>query len=61
MKLDTDTLLKIVDGFKQEIAELEKLALIPFDEFKDGVGFKLAQFHLHRALEGVFHIAAHML
>mgnify|MGYP001570211508 CR=1 FL=1 len=40
---------------------MEKLAKIPFDEFKNGVGFKLAQFHLHRALEGIFHIGAHIL
>ncbi len=61
IKLDNDTVLRRVNGIQQEIAELEKLALIPFDEFKSGVGFKLAQFHLHRALEGVFHIAAHLL
>ncbi|MBI4281649.1 DUF86 domain-containing protein [Candidatus Uhrbacteria bacterium] len=30
-------------------------------EFANGVAFKLAQYHLHRALEGVFHIAAHIL
>lgn len=59
--LDQDTILKRTDGIQGELAELAKLAKIPFDEFKEGVGFKLAQFHLHRALEGVFHIAAHIL
>lgn len=59
--LDKDTVLKRINGIQAEIKELEKLAEIPFDEFKDGVGFKLAQFHLHRALEGVFHISAHIL
>ena len=59
--LDKDTILKRINGIQAEIKELEKLTKIPFDEFKDGVGFKLAQFHLHRALEGVFHISAHIL
>jgi uncharacterized protein YutE (UPF0331/DUF86 family) len=36
------------------------LAKIPLQEF-NGDPFKLAQYHLHRALEGVFHIAAHLL
>ena len=61
LTLDKDTILKRINGIQGEISELEKLAKIPFDEFKNGVGFKLAQFHLHRALEGVFHISAHIL
>lgn len=32
-----------------------------FQEFSTGSSFKLAQFHLHRALEGVFNISAHIL
>jgi len=61
LALDKDTILKRINGIQAEIKELEKIAEIPFDEFKNGVGFKLAQFHLHRALEGVFHISAHIL
>lgn len=61
LPLDKDTILKRINGIQNEISELEKLAKISFDEFKSGVGFKLAQFHLHRALEGVFHISAHIL
>lgn len=30
-------------------------------EFSSGAGWKLAQFHLHRALEGVFNISTHIL
>ena len=61
LPLDKDTILKRINGIQNEISELEKLAKTSFDEFKDGVDFKLAQFHLHRALEGVFHISAHIL
>ncbi len=61
LPLDKDTILRRINGIQQETAELKKLASIPFGDFKDGVGFKLAQFHLHRALEGIFHISAHIL
>lgn len=59
--LDRDIILKRINGIQGEIKELEKLAQLSFEEFEKGVGFKLAQFHLHRALEGVFHISAHIL
>jgi uncharacterized protein YutE (UPF0331/DUF86 family) len=59
--LDIETVLKRVNGIQGELKELEQLGKIPFVEFKDGVGFKLAQFHLHRALEGIFHISTHIL
>ncbi len=59
--IEKDVVLKRVNGIEGEIAELEKIALTPFEEFKDGAGFKLAQYHLHRALEGVFNISAHIL
>lgn len=61
LPIDQDTVLKRINGIQNEISDLEKLKLYPFDEFKEGIGFKLAQFHLHRALEGVFHISAHIL
>lgn len=61
LTLDKDTVLKRINGIQNEVSELVKIAKIPFSEFKEGVGFKLAQFHLHRALEGVFHISGHLL
>ena len=61
LALDKDTIIKRINGIQGEVGELEKISKIPFDEFKEGVGFKLAQFHLHRSLEGVFHISAHIL
>lgn len=59
--IETDVVIKRVNGIQAEIAELETISHMPFDEFKNGVGFKLAQYHLHRALEGVFHISGHIL
>ena len=59
--IEQEVIIKRINGIQGEIAELANLAKIPFEEFHTGVGFKLAQYHLHRALEGVFHIAAHIL
>lgn len=59
--IEKESVLKRVNGIQGEIAELENLQSIPLREFSEGVGFKLAQYHLHRALEGVFHIASHIL
>src|SRR3989344_4066769 len=59
--LEREIILKRVNGIQAELAELRKLGELSLDEFSYGVGFKLAQFHLHRALEGVFHIATHIL
>lgn len=59
--IEKDIILKRVNGIQQEIAELQKLSALPFEEFKDGDGYKLAQYHMHRALEGVFNIGSHIL
>ncbi|MBI4125472.1 MAG: DUF86 domain-containing protein [Deltaproteobacteria bacterium] len=59
--LEKDVILKRVNGIQAELAELKKLGARPFEEFKNGVGFRLAQFHLYRALEGVFNIGSHIL
>lgn len=59
--LEKDTVLKRTNGIQLELKELKKLGVVPIEEFSDGVGYKLAQYHLHRALEGVFNIAAHIL
>lgn len=59
--LEKDTILKRTNGIQLEIEELKKLADLPIVEFSEGDGYKLAQYHLHRALEGVFNIAAHIL
>lgn len=59
--IENDVILKRVNGIQREIAALQKLGEIPFDEFHAGTSFELAQYHLHRALEGVFNISSHIL
>lgn len=60
--LERETILKRVNGIQGEIAELRELGKQSLRDFATGgPGFKLASYHLHRALEGVFHIAGHIL
>jgi len=59
--LEKDAIIKRIDGIQGEVTELRNLAQIPLEEFQAGVGYKLAHYHLHRALEGVFHIGTHIL
>lgn len=61
LSLEKDSIIKRIDGIQRELTELRNLKQIPFEEFQTGVGFKLAHYHLHRALEGVFHIGTHIL
>ncbi len=61
LPIEKETVLLRLNGIQGELVELTRLAKIPFDQFANGDPFKLAQYHLHRALEGVFHIAAHLL
>ena len=61
LKLEKDVIIKRVEGIEAEIADLEKLGQKDLAEFKTGDAWKLAQFHLHRALEGVFNIGTHIL
>ena len=61
LSVEKDTVLKRVNGIQMELSELQKLGALPYDKFLDGKGFELSQYHLHRALEGVFNIAAHIL
>lgn len=59
--IEKDVIIKRINGIQGELAELRELARLSFEEFSEGVGFKLAQYHLHRALAGVFNIGAHIL
>lgn len=52
LTLEKDVIIKRVEGIEEEVVEMQKLAAIPFPEFSTGNVFKLAQYHLHRALEG---------
>lgn len=59
--IERDTILKRTNDIQNELSELKKLAILSFEEFSSGDGHKLAEYHLHRALEGVFNISAHIL
>ncbi len=61
LTLEKDVITKRTDGIQSELVELQNLVQQPIQEFTTGSGFKLAQYHLHRALEGVFNISAHIL
>jgi len=61
LKIEKDIVVKRIEGIEAEINELKILSKFSLDEFKAGDGWKLAQFHLHRALEGVFNIGSHIL
>lgn len=59
--LEKDVIIKRIEGIESEISELKALSLQNLEEFSQKKGWQLAQFHLHRALEGVFNISAHIL
>lgn len=59
--LEKDTIIKRINGIQAEIAELQKIGAQSLDEFSAKDGYKLAEYHLHHALEGVFHISSHIL
>lgn len=59
--VERDVVMARISGIEGELAELGKIAAEPLHTFSQGVGYKLAQYHLHRALEGVFHITGHIL
>ena len=61
LNLEKDIITKRIEGIEAEITELKKLGEQGFSEFMTGSGWKLAQFHLHRALEGIFNISTHIL
>ncbi|SRR3989338_2703995 len=61
LPIEKDTVLKRVNGIQVELAELEKLGRLSYGDFQKEKGFELGQYHLHRALEGVFNISAHIL
>lgn len=59
--LEKEVILVRIDGIEGELQELKGLGKLPLEEFSQGPGFKLAHYHLHRALEGVFNIGIHIL
>src|SRR3990167_952420 len=61
LSIEKAIVVKRIEGIETELAELKNLSQQNLDEFSQGSGWKLAQFHLHRALEGVFNISTHIL
>lgn len=62
LAIEKDVVLKRVNGIQAELAELAELSKTPREKFTgESVEFRLSQYHLHRALEGVFNISAHIL
>ena len=59
--IEKDTIIKRVNGIQAEIVELQELGKQSIEKFSSGDGYKLAEYHLHHALEGVFHIGSHIL
>lgn len=61
LAIEKDIIIKRVEGIEAELSELEELSKQSLEEFSSGTGYKLAHYHLHRALEGVFNIGSHVL
>lgn len=61
LTLEKDIIVKRIAGIESELLDLEKLSKLKFEEFENGDGWKLAQFHLYRAIEGVINISSHIL
>lgn len=60
-KLERDIIVKRINGIQAELAAIQEFSTLSFEEFRKAKGFELGQYHLHRALEGVFNISAHIL
>lgn len=59
--LKKQAILPRIDGIQRDIEKLRKLSALPLEDFSTEDNFIKAQFYLRRALEGVFHIGAHIL
>lgn len=57
-----EAIMPRIDGMQKDIKKLRELVSRGVDQFlEEGETFALAQHHLRLALEGVFHIGAHIL
>ena len=55
------SILPRIDGIQRDLIKLKELGKLPLGEFSMESNFVQAQFYLRQALEGVFHIAGHIL
>ncbi|HCA66665.1 MAG: hypothetical protein UW39_C0009G0020 [Parcubacteria group bacterium GW2011_GWC2_44_17] len=61
LPLEREAIMPRIDGIRKNLSKLQELGTLPFVQFSKGDPFDLAQHHLRLALEGVFHIGAHIL
>ena len=59
--INKEVILLRMNGIQGEIEELRNLRDLSFNKFSNNSGYKIAHYHLHRALEGVFNIGSHIL
>lgn len=59
--IEKSTVIVRLNGIQSELAELQNLAKLPKSKFVHGDSHKLASYHLHRILEGIFNITNHIL
>lgn len=55
LPLEREAIMPRIDGIRKNILKLQELGKLPFEKFREGDSFDLAQHHLRLALEGVFH------
>lgn len=59
--LNKEAILKRINGIQEEIKQMEKAGDVDFSEYEKSDRYKIAEYHLHRALEGVFNVGTHIL
>ncbi len=59
--IEREAILPRMDDIGKNLKKLRELSSLPLEDFSTGDAFDLAQHHLRLALEGVFHIGAHIL
>lgn len=61
LPLEREAIMPRIEGMRKNLERLRALGALPYEQFAQGDPFDLAQHHLRLALEGVFHIGAHIL
>jgi len=61
LPIEREAIMPRIDGIRKNLSKLQELGHLPFEQFSKGDPFDLTQHHLRLALEGVFHIGAHIL
>lgn len=62
LPLKREAIIPRIDGISRNVEKLRTLGKLPLSEFeKKGDTYDLVQHHLRLALEGIFHIGAHIL